>query len=118
MPIAKSVTDFTNGSNAQQDDDHQLEILQFMGPINTSQWCTQSGHANCIHTYIYPSSKFPSYLVMEFNKYIGPSVENNPKLRSIELTKLLENYARNTQMETKLVELHKMLFILIYTIHH
>ena len=50
---------------------------------------------------------------MEFNKYIGPYVENNPKSRSIELTKLLENYARNTQMETKLVELHKMLFILI-----
>ena len=50
MPIAQSVTDFTNGSDAQQDDNHQLEILQFMGQIRTSQWCTWSVHANCIHT--------------------------------------------------------------------
>ena len=38
MHIAQSVADFTNGSDAQQDDVHQLESLQFMGPIRTSQW--------------------------------------------------------------------------------
>ena len=31
-------------------------------------------------------------------------VEFNPNLRSIELTKLLENYARNTKNETEYVE--------------
>ena len=66
IPIAWPVTNFTNGSNAQYNDDHQLEkqiflcreenvILQITGLIKISKWCTQSGHAKYIHTWIYLS---------------------------------------------------------------
>ena len=43
-----------------------------------------------------------SEVLMGLGRILG--VEINPKLSSIELTKLLENYARNTQMETEYVE--------------
>ena len=64
MPISQSVVNFTNGSDAQQDADHQLEkqillcreasnaILQFIGPIMITKWFTRSGHSNCIDTWI------------------------------------------------------------------
>ena len=62
MPIARSVTYFTNGLDAQQEYDGismcrevSKAILQFMGPIMISKWFTWIGHANCIHTWIYPS---------------------------------------------------------------
>ena len=41
-----------------------------------------------------------------------------PKIRTIELTKLLENMQETLKKETEYVIIHKLLMILIYTIHH
>ena len=45
-------------------------------------------------------------------------VEIYPKLRTIELTKLLENMQETLKKETEYVIIHKLFMILIYTIHH
>ena len=45
-------------------------------------------------------------------------MEINPKLRTIELTKLLENMQETLKKETEYVIIHKLLMILIYNRHN
>ena len=54
------------------------DVLLLLYPLSGYYYCNQSYKLTC--------------------------VEINPNIRSIELTKLVENYARNTQKETEYVE--------------
>ena len=83
MPIARSVTDFTKRSEAEYEDDHQLdqEILLCVGQIVmlTCNIWVQSGLVNgalgeVIQIVYRPRSnppQLPAYVVVEFDNYIG-----------------------------------------------
>ena len=92
MPIARSIADFTKHSDAEHEDDNQLdqEILLCVDQrvmVTCNIW-VQSGLVNgalgvVIQIVYRPGSnplQLPSYVVMEFDNYIElPWDQSNPK---------------------------------------
>ena len=69
--------------------------------------------------YQYPYSVYKFWRVVNYlGIHFDLHVEINPKLRTIELTKLLENIQETLKKGIEYVKIHKLLMILIYTIHH
>ena len=84
IPIARSVINFTTRADVEQNDDHLLEkeILQCVGQrvmLSCNLW-VKAGLVNgalgviiqIVYTLGFTPHKLPTYVVVEFDNYIGP----------------------------------------------